>query len=584
MAQAQAATNLVFRNEMLHGAKPLLREIDEPQLALLPAQKGLVGFRQFYDKPIYILTVAVGIVLLIACANIAALLLARATAREKEMAVRLALGAGRARIIRQLLTESLLLSSAGAALGIVLADWSAQALAAFISKNAYSTLFIDTRPDARILAFTLGIALLTGILFGIAPAFRGSRINVGPALKESAASSDATKVSGRHFGLGSALIVAQVALSVVVLTGAGLLVRTLANLRNIDPGFDTHNVLLFGINPKLTGFSNDRIQTLYRELQTRLASMPGVISASYSSGTLLSAGQWTSGVHIEGQPEKTAVETDMLAVGPSFFETMRLPLLNGRTFAASDLRSTQAVAIVNQTFVRRFLEGRNPIGLHLGGTTPSGNKVEREIVGVVADAKYDDLRKPLEPTAYIPLQEGEAYFALRTSTKPEALIPEVRRIVGALDDNLPLFDMRTQTQTIDRLLFNERLVAKLSSLFGALALILACVGLYGLLSYEVARRTREIGIRTALGAQRREIFHLVLFQGLILAMVGALVGIGAAIGVTHYLGSLLYGIRATDPATFVIIAFLLIAVALLACYIPSRRATRVDPLVALRYE
>jgi predicted permease len=369
-----------------------------------------------------------------------------------------------------------------------------------------------------------------------------------------------------------------------VLTGAGLLVRTLANLRNIDPGFDTHNVLLFGINPKLAGYNNDRIQTLYSELQTRLASIPGVISASYSSGTLLSAGQWTSGVHIEGQPEKTTVETDMLAVGPSFFETMRLPLLNGRTFAASDLRSTQAVAIVNQTFVRRFLEGRNPIGLHLGGTTPSGNKVEREIVGVVADAKYDDLRKPLEPTAYIPLQEGEAYFALRTSTKPEALIPEVRRIVGALDDNLPLFDMRTQTQTIDRLLFNERLVAKLSSLFGALALILACVGLYGLLSYEVARRTREIGIRTALGAQRREIFRLVLFQGLILAMVGALVGIGAAIGVTRYLGSLLYGIRATDPATFVIIAFLLIAVALLACYIPSRRATRVDPLVALRYE
>ena len=584
MAQAQAATNLVFRNQMLHGAKPLLKEIDEPQLALLPAQKGLVGFRQFYDKPIYILTVAVGIVLLIACANIAALLLARATAREKEMAVRLALGAGRARIIRQLLTESLLLSSAGAALGIVLADWSAQALAAFISKNAYSTLFIDTRPDARILAFTLGIALLTGILFGIAPAFRGSRINVGPALKESAASSDATKVPGRRFGLGSALIVAQVALSVVVLTGAGLLVRTLANLRNIDPGFDTHNVLLFGINPKLAGYNNDRIQTLYSELQTRLASIPGVISASYSSGTLLSAGQWTSGVHIEGQPEKTTVETDMLAVGPSFFETMRLPLLNGRTFAASDLRSTQAVAIVNQTFVRRFLEGRNPIGLHLGGTTPSGNKVEREIVGVAADAKYDDLRKPLEPTAYIPLQEGEAYFALRTPTRPEALIPEVRRIVGALDDNLPLFDMRTQTQTIDRLLFNERLVAKLSSLFGALALILACVGLYGLLSYEVARRTREIGIRTALGAQRREIFRLVLFQGLILAMVGAVVGIGAAIGVTRYLGSLLYGIGATDPATFVIIAFLLIAVALLACYIPSRRATRVDPLVALRYE
>jgi len=584
MAQAQAATSLVFLNEVLHGAKPLLKEINEPQLALLPAQKGLVGFRQFYDQPIYILTVTVGIVLLIACANIAALLLARATAREKEMAVRLALGAGRARIIRQLLTESLLLSSAGAALGIVLAAWSAQALAAFISKNAYSTLFIDTRPDARILAFTVGIALLTGILFGIAPAFRGSRINVAPALKESAASSDATKVPGRRFGLGSSLVVAQVALSVVVLTGAGLLVRTLANLRNINPGFDTHNVLLFGINPGLAGYNQDRIQTLYSELQTRLAAIPGVISASYSGDTLLSTGLWTTGVHIEGQPEKTTVETDMFSVGPEFFETMRLPLLNGRTFAASDLRSTQAVAIVNQTFVRRFLEGRNPIGLHLGGTTLSGNKVEREIVGVVADAKYDELRKPIEPTAYVPVQGGEAYFALRTSTRPEALIPSVRNVVASLDDNLPIFDIRTQTQTIDRLLFNERLVARLSSLFGALALILACVGLYGLLSYEVARRTREIGIRTALGAQRSEIFRLVLGQGLILAMVGALVGIGAAIGVTRYLGSLLYGIGATDPATFVIITFLLIAVALLACYIPSRRATRVDPLVALRYE
>jgi predicted permease len=584
IAQAHAATSLVFRNEVLHGAKPLLKEVDEPQLALLPAQKGLVGFRQFYDKPIYILTVAVGIVLLIACANIAALLLARATTREKEMAVRLALGSGRARIIRQLLTESLLLSSAGAAVGIVLADWGAQALAAFISKNAYSTLFIDTRPAARILGFTLGIALLTGILFGIAPAFRGSRINVAPALKESAASSDAAKVPGHRFGLGSALIVAQVALSVVVLTGAGLLVRTLTNLRNIDPGFDTHNVLLFGINPKLAGYNEARIQTLYSELQTRLASIPGVISASYSGDTLLSAGLWTSGVHIEGQPEKTTVETNMFSVGPEFFETMRLPLVNGRTFAASDLRSTQAVAIVNRTFVRRFLEGKNSIGVHLGGTTLSGNKVEREIVGLVADAKYDELRKPVEPTVYIPLQDGQAYFAVRTSTTPEALIPEVRRVVASFDENLPLFDVRTQTHTIDRLLFNERLVAQLSSLFGGLALILACVGLYGLLSYEVARRTREIGIRTALGAQRREIFRLVLSQGLILAVAGALVGIGAAIGVTRYLGSLLYGVRATDPATFVIIAFLLIAVAVLACYIPSRRATRVDPMVALRYE
>ena len=585
LAQTQAATNLVFRNELLHGANPLFKEADDPQVALLPAQRGLVGFRQFYDEPIYVLSVAVGIVLVIVCANLAALLLARATAREKEMAVRLALGAGKGQIIQQLLTESLLLSFAGAILGIVFANWSAQALAAFISRNAYSTLFIDTRPDARVLAFAVVVTLLTGILFGLAPAFRGSRINVGPALKDSyGGSATAPKATGRRIGLGGCLVVAQVALSVVVLAGAGLLVRTLTNLRKVNPGFDTHNLLLFGINPTLAGYKVETIQTLYRELQARLASVPGVISASYSSDTLLSNGLWTSGVHIEGQPKDSTVETDMLAVGPEFFETMRFPLVGGRTFSNSDLQSERAVAIVNQMFAQRFLGGKNPLGVHLGGTTPSGNKIEREIVGIVGDGKYDNLRKSVEPTAYVPLQEGAAHFAIRTSIHAEALVPTVRQVVASFDENLPLFAVRTQTETIDRLLFNERLVAQLSCVFGALALILACIGLYGLLSYEVGRRTREIGIRTALGAQRHEIFRLVLRQGLTLTIFGAIVGITAAIGVTRYLGSLLYGVAATDPLTFVTIAFTLVAVALLACYIPSRRAMRVDPMVALRYE
>jgi len=585
LAQAQAATNLVFRNEALHGANPVFKDANNPQVALLPAQKGLAGIRQYYDEPIYVLSAAVGIVLVIVCANLAALLLARATAREKEMAVRLALGAGKGQIIQQLLMESLLLSFAGAALGVLFADWSAEALAAYISRNAYSTLFIDTRPDAKVLAFAVATALLTGILFGLAPAFRGSRVNVGPALKDSSGgSAGAAKATGRRIGLGSCLVVAQVALSVVVLAGAGLLVRTLTNLRKVNPGFDTHNVLLFGINPSLAGYKVERMQTLYRELQARFASVPAVISASYSSDTLLSDGLWTSGVHIEGQPKDSTVETDMLAVGPEFFETMRLPLVWGRTFTQSDLQSERTVAVVNRTFVQRFLAGKNPIGVHLGGTTPSGKEVEREIVGIVGDAKYENLRKNIEPTTYVPLQEGAAHFAIRASTDAEAMIPAVRQVVASVDDNLPLFDIRTQTATIDRSLFNERLVAQLSSFFGAVALILACVGLYGLLSYEVARRTREIGIRTALGAQRREIFRLVLRQGLALTLFGAFVGIAAAIGVTRYLGSLLYGVAATDPLTFVTIAFTLLTVALLACYIPSRRATRVDPITALRYE
>src|SRR5215471_10993015 len=458
LAQAQAATNLVFRNEALHGANSVFKDADDPQVALLPAQKGLAGIRQYYDEPLYILFTAVGLVLVIVCANLAALLMVRATTREKEMAVRLALGAGKGQIIQQLLTESLLLSFASAAFGILFANWSAEALAAYISRNAYSTLFIDTRPDARVLAFAVATALLTGILFGLAPAFRGSRVNVGPALKDSSGgSAGAAKATGRRIGLGSCLVVAQVALSVVVLAGAGLLVRTLTNLRKVNPGFDTHNVLLFGINPSLAGYKAERIQNLYGELQANLACVPGVISASYSSDTLLSDGLWTSGVHIEGQPKDSTVETDMLAVGPEFFETMRLPLVWGRTFTQSDLQSERTVAVVNQAFVRRFLGGKNPIGVHLGGTTRSGKEVEREIVGIVGDAKYENLRKSVEPTAYIPLQVSAggstAYFAIRTSTRSEALIPKVRQVVAGVDDNLPLFDVRTQTETIDRLLF-----------------------------------------------------------------------------------------------------------------------------------
>jgi len=499
------------------------------------------------------------------------------------MAVRLALGAGRKRIVRQLLTESVLLSGAGAALGILFAYWAADALASFISNNADSPIVINAQPDAMVLVFTAAVALLTGILFGLAPAFHGSRINVAPALKENAATSKAGNAAGRRFGLGSSLVVAQVALSIIVLISAGLLARTLGNLRSVDPGFDTHNILLFGLNPKQAGYKPDKIQTLYAELHKRLASIPGVISSSSSTLPFLSSGVWTQRLYIEWQSEKSAPEVDMLAVGPDFFQTMRLPLIAGGTFSASNLQSGQNIAIVNQHFVQRFLQGRNPIGVHFA-TGGDENQVQREIIGVVADAKYDDLRKPVEATVFIPFQEGEAYFALRTSTKPEALIPTVRRAVAGIDDNLPLFGVRTQTEAIDLLLFNERLVARLSSLFGVLAFTLACMGLYGLLSYEVARRKREIGIRTALGAQRRDVFRLVLGQGVILVASGEAIGVAVAAGVTRYFGSLLYGVRPTDPAIFVLISLAIVFVALLACYIPSRRATRVDAMVALRYE
>jgi predicted permease len=438
------------------------------------------------------------------------------------------------------------------------------------------------QPDTRVLGFASGIAVLTGILFGLAPAFRSTRVDVAPTLKETAGSiSKATHAGNRRFGLANSLVMAQVALSMVVLVGAGLVVRTLANLKNINPGFDTHNVLLFAVDPTLTGYSGQKIQNLYSDLQSRLATLPGVVSASYSSGVLLDNGLWTSDVQIEGRSDKSIVEIDMLAVGPSFFETMRIPLLRGRMPGPGDYGSAQSVAVVNEAFVRNFLENKNPLGLHFGGSDPKSKQYQ--IVGIVGDAKYEQLRNDVAPTAYVPLQEGAAYFALGRP-EPATLTAAVRRTVSDLDDNLPIFDVRTQNQTIDRLLFNERLIARLSSLFALLALILPCLGLYGLLSYEVARRTREIGIRTALGAQRPDILRLVVGQAAFLTTVGALVGIAIALGVTRYLRTLLYGVRTSDPLTFAAVALLLLTVALLACYLPARRATRDDPLLALRYE
>jgi predicted permease len=580
LAQAQAAMSLLYHNQTVHGEKPSWKDSDDPKVTLVPAQEGLAGIRANLGEPLYLLMAAVGVVLLIVCANVAGLMLARATAREKEIAVRLALGAGRARVIQQLLTESVLLSVAGAALGVLLAFWGASGLAAFFSTKSYSPLKIDLHPDATVLLFTITLALLTGIGFGLAPAFRGTRTGLAPALKENSGSLSAAGHAGsRRFGLGSSLVVTQVALSVVVLIGAGLLLRTLDKLRSINPGFDTRNILLFSVDPRLAGYKEENIQQVYDEIERRVVALPGVRSASYSSDALLDGGLWTSGVHLEGKSDKSTVETQMLATGPDFFETMRIPLLRGRTFRAPDLRSAQPVAVVNQAFVRRFLESRDPIGFHF-----EENHQRREIVGVVADTKYERLQSDDAPTAYIPLKNGEVTFALRSAVAPTSLIPAVRHIVSELDDNIPVFSVRTQSQTIDRLLFNERLVARLFSMFGFLALLLTCIGLYGLLSYEVARRRREIGIRTALGAQRRDVLSMIVRQGLLLVFFGAMVGIGTAVGVTRYLRSILFGVRPVDPVTFLVVCFMLGVVALLACYIPAQRATQVDPMVTLRDE
>jgi len=579
--QAQSAMNVWFVNETTHGAKPAWKKADGPRLSLLPAQSGLTGFRDQFGEPLILLMAAVGIVLLIACANVAGLLLARGAAREKEMAVRLAMGAGRRRVLRQLLTESLLLSFAGAALGALVAYAGATGLAAFFAENANSPLQIDLHPNAPVLLFAIGVAVLTGIGFGLAPAFRGTRANVTTELKGNSATA-ARHGSGRRFGLGSGLVVLQVALSVVVLSGAGLLLRTLGKLHSIDPGFDTRNVLLFSIEPELAGYKGQRIPELYTELQRRLAALPGVVSVSYSSDALLAGGSWRGGVHVEGHADKKSVETQMLSVGPDFFKTMKIPLRAGRMLRQADMDTGQHAAMVNEAFVRKFVGRRNPIGLHFDDGNPKDP--QWEIVGVVGDTKYQNLRSAESPTTYVPLMKGGTTFVLRTATDPAGLMPAVRDIVNEVDRNLPLIRMQTQSETIDQTLLKERLIARLFGLFGALGLALACIGVYGLLSYEVARRTREIGIRSALGARRVDLLLLVVRQGLLLVLCGVAAGIGIAMGVTRLLASLLYDVRPTDVVTFCGVAVILIVVGLVACFLPARRAASVDPMVALRAE
>lgn len=601
--QAEAAASLLFRNAMLDGSKFALEPNDNPTLALIPAQEGLTGLKTSIAAPLYVLSLAVGMILLIACANVAGLLLSRATARQKEMAIRLALGAGRGRILRQLLTESVVLASLGGAFGILLGSWSVQGLVSVISSATARPIGVTANVDMRVLLFTLAVSVFTGIIFGLAPALRGTRLDLTPALKEGSGSSTHAAHQGRGSSLlGNGLVVAQVALSVVMLVGAGLLIRTLGNLKSLNPGFDSHNVLLFGIDPTLAGYKGPQIDNLYRNLAEQLGAIPGVTAVSYSESALLGGG-WSSTSVSYRRPdssEKKEISTDWLPVSQTFFKTMGIPVLQGRTFRPEDFvrapdpdekliaPRTPVPVIVNELFVRRYMGSTDPIGQIFGtepkkglGGAPSAGM---QIVGVVRDAKYSNLRREINPTTYAPFTGGYGYFELRTAANPIAIAGAVRSVVNHMDSNLPLFDVRTQSEQIDLILFQERLIAQLASFFGALALGLACIGLYGLLSYEVGRRTREIGIRMALGARQLDILRQVVRQGIVLALVGAAAGIAIALGVMRYLGTFLYGVRPIDPVTFAGATVILTAVALAACYIPARRATRVDPITALRYE
>jgi predicted permease len=595
-AAAQAEIVGLFRNDTLLGPKPIFREADNPSVLLLPAQTGLVGVRARFSQPLDILMAVVGAILLIACANVAGLMISRAAARQKEMAIRLSLGASRARIVRQWLTESVVLAVFGGALALILATWASRLLAAMMGTMAgRPDLGLNISLDARVFAFTTSISFLAGILFGIAPAVRGTQVELTPALKDALGRAAGAR---RRLSAGGALVVAQVALTVVVLIGAGLLVRTLQNLRGVDAGFQTQNLLTFGIDMTLARARSTTADQVSADLQRQFSELPGVVGVSYAEDVLLSGSSSSNSFPKPGASDHTDGEANRLAVGPHFFDTLRLSIRAGRDFRADEYAAAAArrnapasdgakdmspvPAIVNELFVKTYFPQVDPIGQTFGASkTPEYAFAGWVIVGIVSDAKYDDLRKEVVPTFYVPIS-GAGYFALRTAGDPATVVSSIRAIAQRMD--LPVFAVKTETEQIDELLYQERLVAQLSGFFGLLALALASIGLYGLLSHDVSRRTREIGIRMALGAPRATVLRLVVGHGATLALIGAALGTIAGVGATRYLGSLLYGVGPADPATLAAVAVLLVAVSVAACLIPARRATRVDPLIALRYD
>jgi len=571
---------------------------DYPRLSLAPGGQGEMNSRDYYAPSLYLLLGVVGLVLLIACANVANLLLSRAASRQKEIGVRLALGASRWRLIRQLLTESVLLACLGGMLGVVFALWIKDGLLAVSDWGGNRMPALEPKLDWRVLGFTLGLSVLTGIVFGLAPAWRATKLDLTPTLKDSGRGSSAASRSL----LSRGLVVMQVALSLLLLVGAGLFVRTLLNLQRVDPGFNTKNLLLFGIRPGLLGYNEEKLTQLYQRMAERLEAVPGVQMVTFSNMTLLAGGMSNRGVFLRSaltaQPDaegriKPNGTSHINAVRENFLAVMEIPLLAGRKLNAQDDARAPKVVIVNQAFANKYFPHENPIGKRF--TFDPKKPDEIEIVGLAKDAKYAKQREDAPPTSYIPWQQAlrgmsGATFELRTPGDPAALSAAIRQAVREVDENLPINNIRTQVEQADQTLALERLFAKLVTLFGLLAQQLASIGLFGVLAFAVSQRTHEIGIRMALGASRRDVLKLIVRQGMALSLIGVVLGLVGAYVLTKYLESwmrlsrMLYGIKPTDPTTYGVIAVLLTVVALIACYLPARRATKVDPMIALRCE
>jgi len=553
-------------------------------LQVMPGGQGNTFLKDRYEKPLWVLMAVVGLVLLIACANLASLLTARAASRQKEVAIRLAVGSSRGRLVRQLITESLLLSILGGAAGILLAVPMVKGLLSYLPTNLTGYTLSST-PDWRMLGFTVVVSLATGVLFGLAPALQATRPDVAGTLKDEAAS----VAGGGHLNFRKMLVALQVTLSLVLLIGAGLFLRSLGNLRYIDPGFRTNHLVQFGLNPRSIGYDPDRTAALYRQLDDKLQTTAGIAGVGYSAMGLLANNEWDEWVTIEGYVAGPNEKMDphFNSVSPGYLDAMGMHLLSGRNFRVNDSGKGHRVALVNAKFAKRYFKDRSPLGRHIGEGSDPGTPTDIEIVGIVNDARYESLRDEIPMQVYLCSLQGDAggtAVYVETRGESKTAFGTIRAAVNAVDPTLPVQGMKTFERQIDDSLVTDRMIASLATVFGGLATTLVLIGLYGVMAFMVARRSREIGVRMALGAMSGDVVWLVMREVLVLIACGIALGLPAAWALTRLVQAQLYGIEATDPRSIAVAVVLLAAVTAAAGYIPARRATFFDPLRVLRYE